>query len=127
MSTELQKSLWRILDGGPEGPIVTDKEIQKAIGEIEQAFKDAGWIKPGEYYAEVHGPIKIEGPIKPVTPEEFVVPRMTGQEWFDRFEAEVNRTVAEADPQPSNDVAKRLQLTQQGCLEAAKRVAGLQS
>lgn len=83
----------------------------KAIAEIKQEFIDAGWFRPSDaelvqqiVNARAQHKIEGQGTTAPIqiapryTPEQLKAisdelnkPRMTGQEWYDRFMAELKK------------------------------------
>lgn len=88
-------------DGEDERNVYISEE---AIAEIKQAFIDDGWLRE----------INLSLPaVTPYVPE----PRMTGQEWYDRFEAEIS--LVEYTRLQGEVTAKRI------ALESAKKAAGI--
>jgi hypothetical protein len=122
--SDTDQKLREILETGcdvttaPGGEAIGTVDVpDETIEEIKQAFADAGYIqlpnlKPGDYITINAGTVMInrDGTMTPVT-------RMTGQEWFDRFEKEL-RGFTFADNHDSRESVNQ-------CWEAAKRAAGL--
>lgn len=99
---ELDKKLGEIVD--PYGYGGEGYGVRKAK-QIKQAFKDAGWVGPVEFHATG---FSAKSP-KRRSSVEFL---MTGQEWYDKFEKELNTYAWSFDEKNS-------------ILVAAKKAAGM--
>ncbi len=118
----------------------TDPRMSRAVAEVKQAFKDAGYILPGEtLYAmpkgkdlarELAGLSVDDG----VNITELASPMMTGEEWYDRFEKELPepyRTNLELNPHghetPNGKYASQGEKNMHSkALFAARKASGLE-
>lgn len=95
---------------------IRDKHKKQTIEGVKQVFVDAGWMplnaKEGDYIQVNRKEYQLDG--GNITEIE----RMTGQEFYDRFEKEMSRLHADG----SEGVRKEWNYT----LQAAKKAAGIE-
>lgn len=123
---ELDKKLFGIIKhASNEDGYVEDSVAVREVARIKQAFVDAGWLSP-ERVAEtqklvnklVQNAQDMHKLAMGVYPQ--LLPNvMTGQEWYDRFEKEMDRISAYATFDNHDDVDR--------AMDAAKRASGIES
>ena len=86
--------------------------IAETIAQIKQAFADEGWIKIPQI-VEVEGKLETQHNFVDINNMRY----MTGQEWYDRFERELQR-VAFVDEYDVRNAVNQ-------CWDAAMKAAGL--
>lgn len=109
LDEKLREIAERIRDGGMNSG--WNYDVDEAMEEIKQAFIDAGWVV-GRIATEVNGSLYIVNGVDPIRRYDGAT-LLTGQEWYNRFEAEVDAMSMEP---PIVDGAY---------LEAAKKAAGI--
>lgn len=134
MSPELQEKLRFILrDKLSYGHLSATyhgrrNEQDRVINEIDAAYREAGWLTPSSIET------LNNADIQPVRVADYVgngnfVDRMTGQEWYERFEKEFEAMIRQDDPEDANytldDITYLDDFGANDILEAAKRAAGL--
>lgn len=85
----------------------------QAVETIKQAFIDDGWIRPADYIPE-NAELRSMHYEFVENNNDRIIPIMTGQEWYDRFEKEISAFTAKHD-----------QPMKQEALDAAKLAAGI--
>jgi hypothetical protein len=108
-------------DMGKDWPLIRPKVIDKAESDIMALFISKGWVQ-----------IKTLPNVDPNEPLHWVAGElMTGQDWFDKFEKELNgcthyiRSLF-ADGHPTaTDADNRDMIVRLDIIEAAQRVSGI--
>lgn len=83
-------------------------QLKNAIAQIKQAFADAGWLNTNQTNAMMTLAAQFSN-------------RMTGQEWYERFEKEMHFHIAAKDLDRGYEVLDRMAI-----LKAARRAAGIE-
>lgn len=101
--------------------------LNEALTQIHAAYKEAGYVEP--YVGADTFPINpryTEEQLRAIS-EELSKPRMTGQEWYDRYEHEKWEGSLDnlKDMPHSTDYAKGIDHAVLKCDEAAKRASGV--
>lgn len=99
----------------------SEEAKQEAVARIRQAFVDAGWLhipnlKTGDFITVNGGTVILNGDGTMTR-----VIRLTGQEWYDRFEKKLRGIILPYSEQP-HDALMAFNL----CEEAAKKAAGIE-
>ncbi len=93
--------------------------VAEALAKVKQVFKDTGYlylptVKPGDFILIDGGEVILNGDGTMTK-----VRRMTGQEWYDRFEKEMCYSHVDTQTYAPKEI------TYLGVLKAARRAAGL--
>lgn len=94
---------WVEEDGRPKHLL---QELEETVPQIIQAFKDDGWLRTVDVSMPAFTPYNQE-------------PRMTGQEWYERFEKEL-------EDMPIPDALDYKIAVQKPYTQAAKRASGIE-